>query len=326
LAALLVIAMVVAVAVVADVKWRAHQRAVARQHLLDAKDSYLAAIRGLDDRIGRDLSPTEHVLAALSDPRPGDVFAARDAFAGGVAESALKRDLRDLSALHPPAVWAGSARTLRHAVEEMRDAVSGMRKDSQSRNGEFLSNDLQSNRGGTLTSGIIDWQEAIKPIFRDRHQKVPGSVARTGSLQVPATLTSWVFGVDRACIASKLRDAAIPHASGTLSVDLVNLRKFAASVAKLAVGLRAVPLPRPQAAALRREVVARWKVFDSEAKILRTEADQLSRGDLHGAQASVDRLKTLEGAVPLLDRAFRRYHAIACGGDPSARPHHPVAT
>jgi hypothetical protein len=322
---LLVIALLAAGAVVANAKWQDHERAVAHQKLLDRQDAYLAGLRRLDTRIGLDIAAPMRVLKSLTVPRPGDVIAARDAFANSENQAALAHDLAALTQLKPPAGWTAQHAALRHAVQEMRDAVAGMRDDRDSTDFDFLSTDLQSRRGGALASGLVDWQQTLTTLFRVRHQKAPAVVANAGEQHAPATLTSWVFGVDRACIAGNLRSDPM-RPTGSVSQDAVQLRQAAADLMRTAADIRRVPVPRSDSAAIRRDVLDRMAMFDTEAKMLRSEADALVRHDFSAAQQAVDRMRTLVGALPLLEKGFRKYHAAACGGQSGSRAHRHVAT
>jgi len=308
-----VLALIAAGLVIGHAKWQDHQRAAAHQRLLDRQQVYLDAVRRLDARLTRDLAPTRQVLRALGKPRAGDLFAARDAFATTENVAAINRDLDALKGLHAPVGWDGYADHLRKAVEEMRDALTGMHDDRDSVNQRFLANDLQSTQGGVLASGLVDWQSAVASLFHARRQKAPGGMAADDALRTPPALTSWVFGMDRACIANELRTHDL-HPTGSTTQDAINLRAASTSLARLVSDLRRVPVPRRHAAAIRRDVLEPLTAVAQEAALLRQEADDVERLDVEGVQQTVDRLRTLIGRLPLLARGFRKYHAVACGG------------
>jgi hypothetical protein len=314
LGAVAVVALLAGAVVVGHAQWQDHKRASAHERLVRQQKAFLDDVRRMDSRVAHDIAPTLHVLHVLSTPRAGDIYAARDAFASTENVVALDRDVKAVAALKPPVAWTRYAADLRHAVDEMHDAMVGMHGDRESVDGDFLANDLQSHYGGLLASGLVDWQQAITELFTGRPEKKPAAVAGAGVLHVAPTLTSWVFGIDRVCIADKL--ASSSPSSSDVGAD--RLRSSAAHLTAISSRIRRVPLPRAQAAAIRRDVLDRMRMLDTEARLLRAEADAIDRVDLSTARQLVDRMRTLVGGLPLLERGFRKYHAVGCGGAPGS--------
>jgi hypothetical protein len=321
-ATLVVVALVATGIVVGHAKWHDHQRDVAKDKTADQQDVYLDGVARVDRHVGADISPTLHVLTAMISPRPGDIVAARDALANPLPDAALRRHLREFVALTPPGAWTAEDTTLRKALEEMRDALAGMRRDRNSVDLHFLTGDLQSTQGGMLIAGIDDWRQTVQRLFAARHRKAPTSVARAGQHRATPSMTSWVFGVDRACIKGNLASASLQRA-GVPSAD--DLRKIASILGGISSAARQVPLPKAQAADIRRDVLPRLRVLDSEADALRGEAAAIDRRDLTTVRNMVDRLKTIGGGLPLFRKALRKYGLIACAGTSKAH-HGPVST
>jgi hypothetical protein len=317
-----VLAVLVGGGLVARAQWQKHQRDVAHQRLLQQQQAYLDKVRRLDHEIAVDIAPVQHVLAAMSTPRTGDIIALRDAFANAELAHAVRHDYGDVIALRAPAGWQPHQTDLKEAAVQIRDAVSGMYGDRNSDDIDFLNSDLQTSQGGKLFAGVDDWRQAMLALFVERKEKAPTEVANAGTKRVAPTLTTWAFAVDRACIAGNVRAAPLLRRQhgGDRSTGL--MRSEGAVILKIASSIRKAPLPAQHAAAIRRDILSRVPLLQSEGRLINQEADDLDRLDLDAARAALDRLRTTVGGLPVLANTFRKYHLIACAGSVGTNSSH----
>jgi hypothetical protein len=286
-------------------------RRQAHERLLHQQSSYLRHVRSLAAQVRHDVRAVQEVLDALSRPRAGDIYAARDALANDEAAVALSHDLAVLQKLSVPARWQRHADHLHKSLKDIRDAVVSMRDLRKERDWRKLNLFLQTSAGTALSDAEIIWGQGLQSLFAERKQDPPVAPAPFAKGAGPPSIIGWAFGADRSCVRGEIRGFPALSRLNRNHGDTLAIRQVGVIITKTAHELQSLKLP-DGAVDVRHSVVDHLRSLATEGRILVAEANAIDRGDLNSARRAVDRLRTTTAALPVLASGFRKLHLVAC--------------
>jgi hypothetical protein len=291
---------------------RAHDRKVAAARAeLRAELAYLRAVRSIAADVFATMQPYNQVLDSLaSDPFRGDIFEARDAFAAPIAGTKLTAIIAKLATLRPPVPLRTAATDLHDSLASLQQDVTGIRRQASVQAGQKLFDAIDTTFSTTLLGHEVDWSLALTAAFDRQHQTPPA--APVGGQTAAPTMVTWVFRADRTCDrAFDVSEAALLRFSKRTETP-ADFGTIGRALSGFTASLRKVALPASDAAALRREILARLAIVDATARSLGAFSRALSHGDSSGLRSAFGKLQSSGHAVTPLVNAFRSRHVMSC--------------
>jgi hypothetical protein len=183
---------------------REHDRKVAAARAeRRAERAFLRQVQPLAEAAYRSAAPVNVVLAALYDPQPGDVLAARDALAHGRALAGLRDATARIKALRVPAPLRGKVHDLTVALDTMASDLGDLGSHGAETSVDGLADAFNGDSAVGFGVAEGDFINALVAAFGRQHLTPPFTSDTDGPKPGP-TPTSWIFGADRGCIAASL--------------------------------------------------------------------------------------------------------------------------
>lgn len=292
---------------------RAHDRKVAAARAEHrAELAFLAKLTPMASDVYRAAAPVQAVLAALANPGPDDIFAARDALAHGGSLDALRKLSTALHALRPPRGLREQTDNLIKAVDAMKDALTGLSTHGNDKTFDGLAEALSGDDAtgfGTAQGNFID---AVVASYGRDHARPPFTSDIDGP-RLRSTSTSWIFAADKACDAADvgLLPVAKLEKQSTLDAARQLVTLWSRELGLLAGAFAHLPAPR-DADRLPVAVTSRLGVIKSNAAIFGSELRAINRHDPDGFALADRRLHELLPSLAQLGRALRAYGAVHC--------------
>ena len=306
---------------------RAHDRKVAAQRAEQrAEVAFLAKLTPVANDVYRAAAPVQTVLAALANPGPDDIFAARDALAHGGSLAALRKLSVQLHALRPPAGLRQQTGSLVSAVDAMKGALAGLAAHGKQDAFDTLANALNGDDAtgfGIAESNFID---AVVASYGRQHTKPPFTSDSDGP-RLRGTSTTWIFAADKACDAAYIGLLPVVklEKQETLSALQQLVTLWSRQLARLGTAFARLPQPR-DADRLPRTVTSRLGVIKSNAAIFDKELRAITQRYPDAFDLAERQLHELLPSLAQLGKALRAYGAVHCGlimaiwsGDKSAK-------
>ncbi|MBV9097372.1 MAG: hypothetical protein JO079_04875 [Frankiaceae bacterium] len=293
---------------------RAHDRKVAAARAeRRAELSFLRTLTPVADNVFEAAAPVQAVLAALADPGPDDIYAARDALAHGGSLATLRSLSTQLHALRPPRGLREQTASLVKAVDAMKDALSGLSSHGKQEGFDALANALGGDDATGFSTAQGDFIDAVVASYGRQHTKPPFSSDNDGP-RLRSTSTSWIFGADKACDAAYI--GLVPVAKLQKQTSLAALRQevtlWGTQLGRLATAFARLPQPR-DAARLPLTVTSRLGIIKSNAVIFQQELRAVNHLDPNAFDLAERRLHELLPSLSQLGKALRAYGAVHCG-------------
>lgn len=293
---------------------RAHDRKVAALRAeRRAEAAFLAKLTPVANEVYRAAAPVQAVLAALANPGPDDIFAARDALAHGGSLAALRKLSVQLHALRPPVGLRAQTDSVVKAVDAMKDALTGLSAHGKQNAFDALANALNGDDAtgfGVAQSNFID---AVVASYGRQHTKPPFTSDADGP-RLRGTSTSWIFAADKACDSAYI--GLLPVIKLEKQTSLSALRQLVALWSRQLGGLSTAfaRLPQPRDAdRLPRTLTSRLGVLKSNAAIFDKELRAIAQRDADAFDAADRQLHEVLPSLAQLGKAMRAYGAVHCG-------------
>jgi len=318
----IVVASVIAVALVVvtgvDVavakQRRAHDRKVAAARAeRRAELAFLATLMPVADNVFEAAAPVQAVLAALADPGPDDIYAARDALAHGGSLAALRSLSTQLHALRPPRGLRQQTASVVKAVDAMEGALTGLSTHGKQESFDALANALSGDDATGFSTAQGDFVDAVVASYGRQHAKPPFTSDSDGP-RLRGTSTSWIFAADKACDAAYIGLAPVVKLQKQTSLSALRqeVTLWGTQLGRLATAFARLPRPR-DAARLPLAVTSRLGIIKSNAAIFGQELRAVNHQDPDAFDLADRRLHELLPSLSQLGKAMRAYGAVHCG-------------
>ncbi|MDQ1685963.1 MAG: hypothetical protein QOC82_2700 [Frankiaceae bacterium] len=275
--------------------------------------AFLAKLAPVANDVYRAAAPVQSVLAALANPGPDDVFAARDALAHGGSLAALRKLSNQLHALRPPAGLQQQTASLVKAVDAMKDALTGLAAHGKQNGFDVLANALGGDDAtgfGIAQSNFID---AVVASYGRDHAHPPFTSDRDGP-RLRSTSTSWIFGADRACDSAYV--GLLPVIKLEKQTSLSSFRQlltlWSQQLSRLSTAFTHLPEPR-DAHRLPLTVRSRLGAIKSNAAVFDRALRAVNRQDADAFDLADRQLHEVLPLLAQLGKALSSYGAVHCG-------------
>jgi hypothetical protein len=293
---------------------REHDRKVAAARAeRRAEVAFLRNLTPVANDVYRAAAPVQTVLAALADPGPDDIFAARDALAHGGSLAALKSLSTRLHALRPPVGLRDQTASLLKAVDAMKDALTSLSANGNVQRFDTLAEALSGDDATGFGVAQANFIDAVVASFGRQHTRPPFTSDNDGP-RLRSTSTTWIFAADRACDAADV--GLLPVVKLAKETTLSSLREFdtlwARQLGRLATAFARLPRPS-DARRLPLAVTSRLGVIKSNAVIFNSELRAIANRDVDSFDLAERQLHELLPSLAQLGKALRAYGAVHCG-------------
>jgi len=308
------LAAVTSVDVVVAQDRREHDRKVAAARAeRRAEQAFLVKLTPVANDVFRAAAPVQAVLAALAEPGPDDIFAARDALAHGGSLAELRKLSTALHALRPPVGLRAQTASVIEAVDAMKDALSGLSAHGNETKFDALAEALDGDDASGFGSAQGDFIEAVVASYGRQHARPPFTSDADGP-RLRGTSTSWIFAADKACDTAYL--GLLPVVKLEKQKTLSSLKQvvvlWSRELSGLAAAFARLPQPR-DADRLPAAVTTRLGVIKTNAAIFDREVRAVTRRDADGFDLAERQLHELLPSLAQLGKAMRAYGAVHCG-------------
>jgi hypothetical protein len=275
--------------------------------------AFLATLTPVADDVYRAAAPVQTVLAALANPGPDDIFAARDALAHGGSLAALRALSTRLHALRPPVGLRQATASLVKAVDAMKDALTGLSANGHEEKFDALAEALSGDDATGFGVAQSEFIDAIVASYGRQHTRPPFTSDNDGPRLRP-TSTTWIFAADKACDAAYI--GLLPVVKLEKQTSLSSLRQLVTLWSRQLgrLGTAFARLPRPSdARRLPLAVTSRLGIIKSNAAIFDRELRAIAKRDADSFDLADRQLHELLPSLAQLGKALRSYGAVHCG-------------
>jgi hypothetical protein len=293
---------------------REHDRKVAAARAeRRAEVAFLAKLTPVADDVYRAAAPVQTVLAALADPGPDDIFAARDALAHGGSLAALRSLSKRVHALRAPVGLRESTASLVKAVDAMKDALTGLSANGDEQKFDALAEALGGDDATGFGVAQSDFVEAVVASYGHQRAKPPFT-SDTDGPRLRGTSTTWIFTADKSCDTAYV--GLLPLVKLEKQTSLSALRQivtlWSRQLSRLAVAFARLPRPS-DARRLPLAVTSRLGIIKSNAAIFNRELRAIANRDAASFDLADRQLHELLPSLAQLGKAMRSYGAVHCG-------------
>lgn len=273
--------------------------------------AFRTLLRPLAESVFDQVQPLQDAFDQFDKPHPDDLQVRDDVLRASVAVPALQARRKELKAFDVPDAYTAPVRDLLTSLDLLETAAVRLRKATGEK-GDAEGEVAGFGSGqGILESAEIAWQDALLTVYGERDAPSMPSTDRTlvKRGRSPLSRGAYVYQADRTCGSSSTAGDALPDPTD-LGSFLRLLPKQIALTRGATTRLQAVPLPPPDAARLKKDVVAPLGRFLQQATI----AERIvSRPGVTPGAGDLATLKAADETLRGLSKALTAYGATLCG-------------